>query len=498
MNLSKEQKKIVSSKVFNISLIKGKSSTGKTTTAIHRAIYLKNNYCLYDDDNILLLAKDKEHKKLLNAMYEKAEKETLNEYITLFSNNKQSVEIYTLDELINKHFEEYLKLKKINKQVLYDAETKYSIVSECILKLRKDNKGIKILKDEYIPFIIDEIKWIKCNDLRDINAYQSAKRTGRKAKEGIKVIRLLKNSDSRAIVHEIMRLYDEKLKEKSYIDAQDIIQGIIKYTKHKAQYTHIIMDECQGIDKSQLEFIKSLIKEEPYSSLMFVINRDVETSENSCFIKNGRVNSKVFEVKVKSYSLLNVINIAEEIVVKEEKGVKKVMEKIAFMENYEYLDLRHTRQFNFSKDLSNTSELYINEADKTDTFKAEELIQLPVYSDIAAGEPILMHEEYEANFSLPNLWIKGLKDCFMLKVKGSSMIGANIHDGDLVVIRKQSTAQNHDIVAVDLDGSATLKRLNISKEGILLMPENDRYSPIPINDSQAAILGIAVGVVKQI
>lgn len=490
MNLSKEQKRIVSSKVLNISLVKGKANTGKTTIAVHRAIYLKNSYCLYDNDNILMLAKDIEHKNVLKNVYEKAEKEDFNEYMTLFSNDKKRVEICTLEELIYK----YLKLNELNMKILHDMGLKYSVLNECISELRKDNKGIKILDEKYIPFIIDEIRWIKCNDLRLIEDYQNAVRTGRKGKNGEKTIRLIKNSNLRDIIYKLMNLYDEKLNKKGYIDAEDVVKFAKLKIKNELKYTHIIMDECQGINKSRLNFVKSLLNSNPYASLMLVVNRDGEASEDSCVLKNGKVSSKIFGSKIKSYSLLKVVNNEE--MIKEEKGMNKFMTNNSFIENYEYVDLRHDRQFGFSKDLSNPSEIYVNEDDKVDTYTHNELTELPVYSDIAAGEPILMHEEYEANFNLPNLWIKGLKNCFILKVKGSSMIGANIHDEDLVVIRKQSTAQNHDIVAVDLEGSATLKRLSISKEGVVLMPENERYSPIPIQDRQAAILGIAVGVIK--
>jgi SOS-response transcriptional repressor LexA len=78
------------------------------------------------------------------------------------------------------------------------------------------------------------------------------------------------------------------------------------------------------------------------------------------------------------------------------------------------------------------------------------------------------------------------------------MIGANIFDGDHVVIRRQHIAQKGDIVAVDLEGNATLKRLAYNKNIPVLMPENDNYSPIFIHDREASVLGVAVGIIKNI
>lgn len=76
------------------------------------------------------------------------------------------------------------------------------------------------------------------------------------------------------------------------------------------------------------------------------------------------------------------------------------------------------------------------------------------------------------------------------------MVKKNINDGDYVVVNKQSTANIGDIVAVDIDGEATLKTLKIKYGKIALTPENDLYEPIIIEDQQFYILGVAIGVIK--
>nr|WP_279285207.1 S24 family peptidase [Clostridium niameyense] len=146
--------------------------------------------------------------------------------------------------------------------------------------------------------------------------------------------------------------------------------------------------------------------------------------------------------------------------------------------------------------MDNNKEISVKQEGYVDEYKEHDLVSLPVFNDIAAGQPILMNPYVEDNFYIPKYWIKGMKDCFILKVKGDSMIGANIENGDYVVIKREQMAQNGDIVAVNLFGDATLKRLSINKSKILLMPENDKYDAIHIVEEGANIMGIAVGIIK--
>ena len=78
------------------------------------------------------------------------------------------------------------------------------------------------------------------------------------------------------------------------------------------------------------------------------------------------------------------------------------------------------------------------------------------------------------------------------------MIIANINDGDLVVIEQNQAPNNGDIVAVNIAGSATLKRLKVEKDSVMLLPENEKYEPIIINEmDEFYILGKAIGVIKK-
>jgi repressor LexA len=123
---------------------------------------------------------------------------------------------------------------------------------------------------------------------------------------------------------------------------------------------------------------------------------------------------------------------------------------------------------------------------------------------VAAGEPILSGEQVfpadsaDEAFVLPRELV-GEGDLFMLRVSGDSMIGAGITDGDLVVIRQQSDAENGDIVAALIDGvevEGTVKTLKRSDGHTWLMPQNPLYTPI-LGD-QASIVGKLVAVLRRV
>lgn len=120
---------------------------------------------------------------------------------------------------------------------------------------------------------------------------------------------------------------------------------------------------------------------------------------------------------------------------------------------------------------------------------------VPVLGRIAAGGPILAEEAVETVFPLPRE-IVGEGDLFLLRVVGESMIDAAICDGDWVVVRRQPTADNGDIVAALLDDEATVKTLSRRDGHTWLLPHNPAYSPI--DGDHATILGRVVSVIRRL
>lgn len=123
-----------------------------------------------------------------------------------------------------------------------------------------------------------------------------------------------------------------------------------------------------------------------------------------------------------------------------------------------------------------------------------EYLQVPVLGRVAAGEPILAVEEASDMFPLP-MDFAANKDLFMLTVHGESMIEAAILDGDYIIVARQQTANNGDIVVALVDDSATVKTFYKENGHFRLQPENSSMQPIIVNE--VMILGKVVGVFRK-
>lgn len=118
--------------------------------------------------------------------------------------------------------------------------------------------------------------------------------------------------------------------------------------------------------------------------------------------------------------------------------------------------------------------------------------RVPVLGDVAAGSPILAQECIDDYISFDTQGRDG--EFFALRVRGESMLNAGILPGDLVVVHRQPTAQNGEIVVALLEDEATVKRLSRRNGQVWLLPENEAYSPI--DGRHASILGKVAAVVR--
>ncbi len=116
--------------------------------------------------------------------------------------------------------------------------------------------------------------------------------------------------------------------------------------------------------------------------------------------------------------------------------------------------------------------------------------QIPVVGVVTAGLPILAVENQEGSMH----W-DGDPSCFAMRVRGESMIGAGILDGDKVVVRPQSTADDGQIVVALLGDEATVKRLSRKNGQVWLLPENPAFSPI--DGREAQIIGLVKAVYRE-
>ncbi len=122
-------------------------------------------------------------------------------------------------------------------------------------------------------------------------------------------------------------------------------------------------------------------------------------------------------------------------------------------------------------------------------------VMVPLVGNISAGNPILAEENIEDYFPLTSDFIKGGHQVFLLRVRGDSMINAGIMDRDYIVVRKQETAINGEIVVALMENEATVKRFFKTSKNIKLMPENDNMEPITVMD--VSIIGKVIGVIRK-
>ncbi|PGM57449.1 transcriptional repressor LexA [Bacillus sp. AFS053548] len=124
-----------------------------------------------------------------------------------------------------------------------------------------------------------------------------------------------------------------------------------------------------------------------------------------------------------------------------------------------------------------------------------DIINIPVIGKVTAGIPITAVENVEEYFPLPTSVAPSNEQVFMLRVEGDSMINAGILNGDLVIVKKQFTAENGEIVvAMTEDSEATVKRFYKESDHFRLQPENDALFPILLK--QVSILGKVIGVYR--
>ncbi|MDI9442466.1 MAG: transcriptional repressor LexA [Firmicutes bacterium] len=123
-------------------------------------------------------------------------------------------------------------------------------------------------------------------------------------------------------------------------------------------------------------------------------------------------------------------------------------------------------------------------------------IEVPVLGRVTAGAPILAVENIEEYYPVPHDFVDH-EDVFILRIKGESMIEAGILDGDYVLVERQETAEDGDIVVALLDGDeATVKRFYHEGTHIRLQPENQFMEPIITND--VLILGKVIGLLRRL
>jgi repressor LexA len=127
----------------------------------------------------------------------------------------------------------------------------------------------------------------------------------------------------------------------------------------------------------------------------------------------------------------------------------------------------------------------------------ENEIKVPLIGTVAAGAPITAEENVQGHVTLDRSLFKG-KDLFTLRIKGDSMKGIGVLDGDIVIVRQQNAARDGEIIVAIIEGDATLKRYIKKNNHVILRAENPEYKDIIVpSDRGVWIVGKMVGIIRK-
>ena len=146
-----------------------------------------------------------------------------------------------------------------------------------------------------------------------------------------------------------------------------------------------------------------------------------------------------------------------------------------------------------SRDQSKTRAIEIVDDDFGFNLPDRELVNVPMIGTVAAGLPLLAEENIRDYFPIPADMLPNT-ETFLLRVKGDSMINMGIYDGDDLLVARQDTASNGEVIVALVDDSATVKRFYKENNHYRLQPENDNMDPIIVDECK--ILGKVIGLLR--
>ncbi len=145
-----------------------------------------------------------------------------------------------------------------------------------------------------------------------------------------------------------------------------------------------------------------------------------------------------------------------------------------------------------------TGDVHKKRAYAASSGQEQKAFDIPLLGKVAAGLPILAHENREDSFPIPSMLLHGIRnDAFMLRVDGESMKNAGICDHDIIVVEQDAVPQDGDIVVARVDGEeVTVKRFFQKNREIELRPENEAFSPMFYSTDRVEILGCVTGLMR--
>lgn len=502
LKLNKIQEKLAYQKKIGPSVIKGVTQSGKTAVAISRMIYLLEHHCQANDKVLFVCTNEVKSQEITNHLKKYYDMQNM----SLFDEEpKGEAIVIAIDRLIE------IAANKAHVHLGLDIIESFpqALLDEVVSQVRKIYPRVKWLQRGDLDFIQNELQWMNACGFMTLEAYQKAARKGA-------LIKLPKKGSGRKALWQIKTLMAKRLKEEGLMNKGEMQQDTLQYLKEdnlRVCYKHIIVDDAEKLAKVQLEFIRYLKAQGP-GEVLFMMNKNESSLPYAWLAKGqnfksigydmtgrvkhlasrrkGQVHKKVVPTIPTPLEML--IESQNEHTQRTINAVPKIDTKPSqlpwYVETYKYINKLTGVETIFQKD-SSAGETYIEEV------KQEEVDELPIYSDIAAGMPIEIVDEISGTFKLPSELLHHKKNTYILHVQGDSMIGADISDGDYVVIQAGNVNQN-EIAAVYYNGATTLKRIVQEEEHILLYSENPKYGPIRIEDGDFRVMGKLIGVIKNI
>lgn len=163
-----------------------------------------------------------------------------------------------------------------------------------------------------------------------------------------------------------------------------------------------------------------------------------------------------------------------------------------------YTNLKNSKKYRIATEIDNEEVVEFADLESGLFVNYETKCKIPLIGNVAAGIPITVSIEYDNFLTLPREWLISDIDTFALTVAGDSMIGAGIDKGDTVIVNRQQSASNGDIVIVIIDEEVTMKKFMPMGDSILLISENEKYEPIQMKKEDVLINGKVIGVMKSV
>lgn len=165
-------------------------------------------------------------------------------------------------------------------------------------------------------------------------------------------------------------------------------------------------------------------------------------------------------------------------------------------EKKEYMNFKNNKRYLYSYEKNDESNIDIKDLESNLYIELTNIVSIPLLGEVAAGIPTVINEDFEDVIDLPNDWLISTNDTFALTVTGDSMKDIGIDRGDRVIVHKQNTARNNDIVIAVINNEATMKKFSLMGGSVLLMSENSAYEPIMMKPEDVIINGKVIGFMK--